>query len=592
MAEISDFMPVEEAGAAHNLVRRVKTVRGEMHFRMRMPRRASTTAAPSIAASAMDDDVLFIRRADGLALRLRSSVPLRDRGRTRRRRDVHAARRTRAPPSCSRTPARSCTATRGRLRRRQLQEHAELLARVDRPLHLQRPLARDGQPLRAHAEAAGLAAQYGSLVAAPTFGLPEVLGGARNWDYRYTWIRDASFTLYALMRLGYTEEAGAFNRWIEQRCHELSGRTARCRSCMASTGGTSCRRRSCLTCAATADSRPVRIGNARLRPAPARHLRRADGFRLSLRQVGPADLPRSLGRPRDAHRLGLRKLAAARRRHLGSARRAAGVSLFAADVLGGDRPRRAPRPQALAFPRRSHEWIDAARRDLPRHLRELLGREAQAFIQRKGSPALDASDAADAAGALHRPDRSALAFHARGDRARSSSRTRSCIATAWATPRRTGSPARRGRSACAPSGTPSASAARGDVQQGRFIFEKMLGYANHVGLYAEQLGGHSRRCRGRSRSRGRAGWSRPRAAPGGSPTRSRSASARRPRRRRPARSGCAGARATASRAAAEPRRRAASCRGFPGRRWRAPAPAGARTARAPRASSGPTRRRS
>src|SRR5262249_18731422 len=59
---------------------------------------------------------------------------------------------------------------------------------------------------------------YGSLVAAPTFGLPERVGGERNWAYRYTWVRDASFTLYALIRLGYTEEARAFMRWIEARC--------------------------------------------------------------------------------------------------------------------------------------------------------------------------------------------------------------------------------------------------------------------------------------------------------------------------------------------------------------------------------------
>ena len=62
---------------------------------------------------------------------------------------------------------------------------------------------------------------HGSIVAAPTFGLPERIGGERNWDYRYTWIRDASFTLYALMRLGYTEEAQAFLLWMEKRCQEL-----------------------------------------------------------------------------------------------------------------------------------------------------------------------------------------------------------------------------------------------------------------------------------------------------------------------------------------------------------------------------------
>ena len=47
----------------------------------------------------------------------------------------------------------------------------------------------------------------GAVVASPTFSLPEFIGGGRNWDYRASWIRDASFTLYALIRLGYTYEA-------------------------------------------------------------------------------------------------------------------------------------------------------------------------------------------------------------------------------------------------------------------------------------------------------------------------------------------------------------------------------------------------
>jgi GH15 family glucan-1,4-alpha-glucosidase len=63
--------------------------------------------------------------------------------------------------------------------------------------------------------------QHGSMVASPTFGLPEVIGGGRNWDYRYTWIRDSSFTLYGLMRLGYTDECRDFMRWIMARCQDL-----------------------------------------------------------------------------------------------------------------------------------------------------------------------------------------------------------------------------------------------------------------------------------------------------------------------------------------------------------------------------------
>jgi GH15 family glucan-1,4-alpha-glucosidase len=60
----------------------------------------------------------------------------------------------------------------------------------------------------------------GALVAAPTCSLPEAIPGPRNWDYRYTWIRDSSFSLYALLRLGFTEEASAYMGWLEKRCHE------------------------------------------------------------------------------------------------------------------------------------------------------------------------------------------------------------------------------------------------------------------------------------------------------------------------------------------------------------------------------------
>jgi GH15 family glucan-1,4-alpha-glucosidase len=63
-------------------------------------------------------------------------------------------------------------------------------------------------------------APTGAIVAAPTCSLPEEIGGARNWDYRYTWVRDAAFTLYALLRLGMTSEAEQFMGWLEQRAKE------------------------------------------------------------------------------------------------------------------------------------------------------------------------------------------------------------------------------------------------------------------------------------------------------------------------------------------------------------------------------------
>jgi GH15 family glucan-1,4-alpha-glucosidase len=66
--------------------------------------------------------------------------------------------------------------------------------------------------------------KHGSLIAAPTFSLPEHIGGVRNWDYRYTWLRDSTFTLYALIRLGFVEEVEAFIPWLQDRLGDDSER--------------------------------------------------------------------------------------------------------------------------------------------------------------------------------------------------------------------------------------------------------------------------------------------------------------------------------------------------------------------------------
>ncbi|GAA0564211.1 glycoside hydrolase family 15 protein [Chitinophaga japonensis] len=60
--------------------------------------------------------------------------------------------------------------------------------------------------------------KYGSVIAAPTFSLPESIGGQLNWDYRYTWIRDGALTMYVLLNLGFYDEADAFLEWIMHQC--------------------------------------------------------------------------------------------------------------------------------------------------------------------------------------------------------------------------------------------------------------------------------------------------------------------------------------------------------------------------------------
>ena len=103
----------------------------------------------------------------------------------------------------------------------------------------------------------------GAIVAAATCSLPEELGGERNWDYRYTWIRDAAFTIYALMRLGFTEEAGDFMGWLERALPRAASPTARCRSCTGIDGRRRPRRgRRSITSRATRARRPCASATA------------------------------------------------------------------------------------------------------------------------------------------------------------------------------------------------------------------------------------------------------------------------------------------------------------------------------------------
>ncbi|MGE3633993.1 MAG: glycoside hydrolase family 15 protein, partial [Sandaracinaceae bacterium] len=100
----------------------------------------------------------------------------------------------------------------------------------------------------------------GSLVAAPTFGLPEAIGGQRNWDYRFTWVRDASLGLLEFLALGHTEEAAAFVTWLTERCAH-AGEEGRLEPMYRLNGGAVPDEQSLEHYEGYRGSRPVRIGN-------------------------------------------------------------------------------------------------------------------------------------------------------------------------------------------------------------------------------------------------------------------------------------------------------------------------------------------
>jgi GH15 family glucan-1,4-alpha-glucosidase len=219
VGEVQDFMPIHEAPGSvfrHRLIRRVLGVRGELTFRVEVEPRFNYGRDPhSIVFH--ENGVVF--RSEGMSLALETSAPLthRDTG-----------------VSCEITLAagESVTFVLERVPEDYVPRpysEAETRDAFDRTIEYWRGwLAKSRYQGRwrevVHRSALTLKLltykPTGGIVAAPTTSLPEHLGGGRNWDYRYTWIRDASFSLYALLRLGFTDEAAAFMDWLRARFSE------------------------------------------------------------------------------------------------------------------------------------------------------------------------------------------------------------------------------------------------------------------------------------------------------------------------------------------------------------------------------------
>ncbi|USU02449.1 glycoside hydrolase family 15 protein [Pseudomonas siliginis] len=103
--------------------------------------------------------------------------------------------------------------------------------------------------------------RHGAILAAATFGLPETPGGERNWDYRYTWIRDASFTVYAFMRLGFVDEANHYMQWLRGRVSDCCGKPMKLNILYAIDGQQELPETELTHLAGHGGAQPVRIGN-------------------------------------------------------------------------------------------------------------------------------------------------------------------------------------------------------------------------------------------------------------------------------------------------------------------------------------------
>jgi pentatricopeptide repeat protein len=218
VGEVTDYMPVgapENGHGHHQLIRRVKVVRSEMTFRMEcFP--AFDYAREEHEIEISDEGACF--RSPQLSLDLTTSVPLEQQD------SGVAAEITLQEEQTAMFVLREIEAGAGCGISLSEPEAEELLRRTVEYWRRWLSQCTYTGRWRERVYRSALALKLltfeptGAIVAAPTCSLPESLGGERNWDYRYTWIRDAAFTLYGLLRIGFTEEAAQFMGWLESRC--------------------------------------------------------------------------------------------------------------------------------------------------------------------------------------------------------------------------------------------------------------------------------------------------------------------------------------------------------------------------------------
>jgi GH15 family glucan-1,4-alpha-glucosidase len=261
VGEVQDFMPVGGAAQTrrHRLIRRVVCVRGIMPFRTRVAPRFGYGTAPHTLTET-EAGVVFT--SGSLTVGLSATVPVEHDGG-----DVTAEfKLTEGESAVFALDEVSDGAVPRGCSRREAKELGDATIAFWRSwLSASRYRGRWREIVHRSALTLKLLtyAPTGAIVAAPTTSLPEQIGGERNWDYRYVWVRDAAFCVYALLRLGFTSEADAFMRFILEHAPARKGSASGPMQVMYGIDGrTDLPERELSHLAGYRGSQPVRIGNA------------------------------------------------------------------------------------------------------------------------------------------------------------------------------------------------------------------------------------------------------------------------------------------------------------------------------------------
>jgi GH15 family glucan-1,4-alpha-glucosidase len=222
VGEVRDYMPVQPEGSRkehHHLIRRVSVVRGTLSFRLEC-RPAFDYARSPHETRILPTGACF--ESEGCVLGLGSSIPLQADGTGVSA--VFTLNEGQALSFVLRDVPEGCEQIPFLAEDEELDQFHSTVGYWRRWLSRCTYRGRWREAVQRSAMALKLMtyAPTGAIVASPTCSLPEGIGGERNWDYRFTWIRDAAFTLYGLMRIGFTEEAAQFMHWLEARSHELN----------------------------------------------------------------------------------------------------------------------------------------------------------------------------------------------------------------------------------------------------------------------------------------------------------------------------------------------------------------------------------